>query len=121
MPKLSAEDTKIASVKCGELGLAISDLNILRIATHFYPAMRAMLGTSNVNPPADVHWMQRGEYYIGDSYSANMIISTLDKRGLAFDAGMKYLDFGCRFARSSTQGVPTGGILLWCGSAGVVH
>ena len=95
MPKLSAEDTKIASVKCGELGLAISDLNILRIATHFYPAMRAMLGTSNVNPPADVHWMQRGEYYIGDSYSANMIISTLDKRGLAFDAGMKYLDFGC--------------------------
>lgn len=95
MPKLSQEDIKTALEKCGEIGLPISDLNVLRIATHFYPEMRSKLGTSNVNPPEDVHWMQRGGYYIGDIYSANMIISTLDKRGVAFDAGKKYLDFGC--------------------------
>lgn len=95
MPKLSTEDIKTASDKCGELGLPLSDLNVLRIATHCFPEMRGKLGTSNVNPPADVHWMQRGEYYIGDSYSANMLISTLDKRSLAFEPGKKYLDFGC--------------------------
>ena len=93
--KLSDDEIKTASAKCGETGLPVSDLNILRMATHFFPEMRAKLGTSNVNPPENVHWMQRSEYYIADTYSSNMIVSTLAKRDMRFEPGNKYLDFGC--------------------------
>lgn len=95
MPLLSQEDIRAVATKCEELGLDASDLNILSIATHFFPPLRSRLGTSHVNPPANIHWMQRSNYYIGDIYSSNMIISTLKKRQLGFEKGKKYLDFGC--------------------------
>jgi SAM-dependent methyltransferase len=95
MPKLSPDDIKAATEKCTQTGLPVTDLNILRMATHFFPDMRVKLGTSQVNPPADIHWMQRSEYYIGDTYSSNMIVSTLAKRNMSFEHGKKYLDFGC--------------------------
>jgi SAM-dependent methyltransferase len=95
MQKLSLDDINAASARCTEVGLPITDLNILRMATHFFPDMRSKLGTSHINPPEGVHWMQRSAYYIGDTYSANMTVSTLAKRDLGFEAGNKYLDFGC--------------------------
>lgn len=95
MAKLSDDEINSASAKCGEIGIPVSDLNILRMATHFFPEMQAKLGTSNVNPPENVHWMQRSDYYIADTYSSNMIVSTLAKRGLSFEPGKSYLDFGC--------------------------
>jgi len=95
MPKLSPAEVEAARKKCSENNLAPSDLNILRMATHFFPEMRAKLGTLHVNPPAGVHWMQRSEFYIGDAYSSNMLVSTLAKRNMRFEPGKNYLDFGC--------------------------
>ncbi|MBB4007896.1 class I SAM-dependent methyltransferase [Allorhizobium taibaishanense] len=57
--------------------------------------IRSKMGLSIVNPPENIHRMQRGNIYVGDTYSANMVGSILKKVGIEFLSAGKYLDFGC--------------------------
>ncbi|KQY79137.1 hypothetical protein ASD52_04825 [Ensifer sp. Root142] len=51
--------------------------------------------TSIVNPPDNIHRMQRGQWYVGDLYSADMVTSTLSNLGISIASNGNYLDFGC--------------------------
>lgn len=46
-------------------------------------------------PPSDVHSMQRGENWIGDFYSADLVIDILRLCGVTLGFGNKVLDYGC--------------------------
>lgn len=45
-------------------------------------------------PPTSVHAMQRGAYWIGDTYSSDMVVASLDEAGLGLAPGMRMLDYG---------------------------
>ncbi|MER9335550.1 class I SAM-dependent methyltransferase [Mesorhizobium sp. M0293] len=92
---LSADETDKVKAKCAELGWTDSPYDQLRAATHFFDDLREKIGLSAVNPPEHIHRMQRGECYVGDVYSANLIFNTLRRRDLRFENGKRYLDFGC--------------------------
>ena len=46
-------------------------------------------------PPKDVHAMQRGPTWVGDFYSADMVIDVLAHCGIEFQTGQTILDYGC--------------------------
>jgi SAM-dependent methyltransferase len=78
------------------MGLTVKPINLLQVGSHFIPAVREKLGTSIQNPPEGIHRMQKDEpRYIGDIYSANMILSSLARLGWNIEKGKRYLDFGC--------------------------
>jgi SAM-dependent methyltransferase len=45
------------------------------------------------SPPAHIHAMQRGKYWIGDTYSADLIFNCLADCGISISG--KMLDYGC--------------------------
>ena len=47
------------------------------------------------NPPAHVHSMMRNSVFAGDLYSGDMIVSALNRAGVAPIDNARYLDFGC--------------------------
>ncbi|MDP9631998.1 UNVERIFIED_ORG: SAM-dependent methyltransferase [Ensifer adhaerens] len=96
LSKITDEDVFTVDIKLADLGMASTQHNRLAIASHLYPSMHFKLGTSIINPPAEVHRMQKGDrYYIGDLYSADMLISCLEKNKINMLPDHYYLDFGC--------------------------
>ena len=93
--RLTEREISAIDAKLGTLNLPVTRYNQIRIATHFFPDTAQKLGLSPTNPPDHIHRLQRGEWYVGDIYSANMIIDTVGRRGFAFSPGSNYLDFGC--------------------------
>ncbi len=75
---------------------AVAAARFLQVATHLAPDLaRTRAGLTDAVPPADVHRMQRGAFWCGDFYSANMLVQALDGADLSLVPGRSYLDFGC--------------------------
>ena len=93
--KLSEHEIRIAEDKVRDMQLPVNVHTSVVIASHFFPEMMKKMGTSIINPPDHIHRMQKGDWYIGDLYSADMIANTLTQANFQFQPGKKYLDFGC--------------------------
>ncbi|MBK5571639.1 class I SAM-dependent methyltransferase [Ensifer sp. SSB1] len=90
-------ETDIAKVrkKIADLGDVETRHSLISIGSHHFPEMRGKMQTTTANPPDHIHRMQRGQWYIGDLYSADMVGSSLANLGISFAPRANYLDFGC--------------------------
>jgi SAM-dependent methyltransferase len=94
--RISEEERRSLVACCNEMKLAPVPLNLIKVGTHHFAHIREKFGTSEHNPPDHIHRMQKEDsLYVGDIYSANMILSSLRENGLGFGDGGDYLDFGC--------------------------
>lgn len=68
----------------------------LRLCTHHVPESQKQTLLSPNIPADGIHMMQRSDkLFVGDFYSANMVLNCLAERGLGLQTGENYLDFGC--------------------------
>jgi SAM-dependent methyltransferase len=73
-----------------------AQLEFIRAAAHFFPeeTLRAA-NLVTVRPPDNIHRMQRSDpYWVGDFFSANMIIHALAQCGIS-GGSQSILDIGC--------------------------
>lgn len=68
---------------------------LLELGTHKVPGFAEATGLSPTNPPDHIHRMQRPPYYVGDLYSAELLVSTLSAQNFKFKPRSTWLDFGC--------------------------
>ncbi len=72
----------------------------LRLGNYHLPEkFNAATGLSNFTPPDDVHAMVRAVEFCGDLYYCDLVAEVLARTGLGFQAGGRYLDFGCSSGR----------------------
>jgi len=100
---------------CAEHGLDGSIENAIRLGTHHLSDFRETLGTSHINPPDDIHRMQHADWYCGDFYSADMLLSSLAEAGLGVEPGREYLDFGCSSGSLIRAMIPYEPLAKWHG------
>lgn len=73
---------------------------ILRLGNYHLPQLfNAPTGLAKFNPPDDVHAMVRDVEFCGDLYYCDLVAEILDRAGLGFQDGGRYLDFGCSSGR----------------------
>src|SRR5207244_5557453 len=60
--------------------------------------MSRKTGMTAANPPPEIHSMMRQQFFAGDLYSGDMIVSSARRGGFDFVYPGRYLDFGCSSA-----------------------
>jgi SAM-dependent methyltransferase len=72
---------------------------ILRYGCTFQPELLSRkTGMTAANPPLEIHSMMRQQFFAGDLYSGDMIVSSARRGGFDFAGPGRYLDFGCSSA-----------------------
>ena len=79
------------------LGLPVErEIALVNYAVSVSEAFAEAIGLPQALPPPEIHRMQRGdEYWRGDIYSANMVLSSLETVGHAICRDLAILDIGC--------------------------
>lgn len=71
------------------------NLNKIRRKISDDPELADVINFPIVVPDKSIHRMQHSNYWIGDFYSANLVLNVLHEAGIKLKENHEYLDFGC--------------------------